>query len=692
MLKQSLLVKLLFHPDSRSARAMAQHIHKTLNDDVVVPGLRVPTVFFPLADDGQLLADPRLDIAEHSFVIPLADDAMCVDSDCCRFVADTWDLCQNSPHRFVPMQLSESAWPLDNRLRTVNFGRAFAFPEGDQRNHWVARRVVIELCRFLGGFESTDDQSRAPTGLFLSHAKLDLGVEPKVAQQFIDNLKADQPVDLWVDSGEIETGSKFADAIAQGVKRTSLLVILTDNYSTREWCREEVMIAKEHQRPIAVIDALMTHEVRSFPFLENVPKLRWNGSAHAGVDLLLKETLRHLHTKAVLESSKRQGDTVFLRPPEPATLLGIPPDSNILYPDPPLGVGELKRLSKAQVTFTTPVERSSENRSLDGKVVALSMSESTDIDRWGLDNTLHLEPTMLEISRHLLIQGATLAYGGYIGAPGYTNKLFELVRSHNGLEGVKPYQRIVNHRGWPLPKLDVSMRAALTQVSTIVSIPRPADVDQSLHAYFVAEPPAIFPGDKSPEHRYAWCRGMTEMRSFQADRSRSDVIARILIGGTFGPTVKVVEGQSPKEQWYSSRMPGVLEEVLFSIKMGQPVFLVGAFGGVTKLIIDLLQGKLHHAANWNYQSRAPFADQTRAMYASRGQKWWYYDDEPRVPGLQTDDSRSIVKFLADAWNPRPDKHWETGINPLTIEQNQTLFTTIDRAQIVDLLKLGLSGV
>ena len=287
----------------------------------------------------------RLDIAQHSFVVPLADDELCVDDDWCRFVADVWEACASSEagkHRCVPMQLSKNAWPLDHRLREVNFGRAFALPDVDVRNNWVTRRVVIELCRFLQGLETTDDQSRAPTQLFLSHAKADMNAEPRVARQFIDHLSVDQPVDAWVDSGEIETGSKFSDAIRNGVKRTSLLAILTDNYSSREWCREEVMLAKEHQRPIVVVDALMTHEVRSFPFLDNVPKLRWNGNTQAGIDLLLKETLRHLHTKAVLESSKQPGDTVFLRPPEPATLLGVAAESNILYPDPPLGIGELK--------------------------------------------------------------------------------------------------------------------------------------------------------------------------------------------------------------------------------------------------------------------------------------------------------------------------------------------------------------
>jgi SLOG cluster2/TIR domain len=691
MSKQPLIVQLLFHPESKSARALAQHIHGQLNDDVVVPGLRVPTVFCPVSDGLRPPAKHRLTVAERSFVVPLADDQMRIDDDWSQFVGDLWLACQNSPHRCVPMQLSKNAWPLDQRLRGVNFGRAFALPEGEERNAWVTRRVVIELCRFLRGIETTDDRSRAPLELFLSHAKVDLGAEPKAAQKFIDYLTVDQPVEAWVDSGKIETGSKFAEAIEAGVKRTSLLVILTDNYSSREWCREEVMLAKEYQRPLAVIDALMSHEVRSFPFLENIPKLRWSGSPAKGVDLLLKETLRQLHTSAVLESSKQPGDTVFLRPPEPATLLGVAPGSVILYPDPLLGVGESKRLAQSKLTFTTPLERSAQGRSLEGRLIALSMSESTDIARWGQD-LLHLSQTMLELSRHLLIRGATLAYGGHLGSQGYTQRLFELVRTHNDQEGVKPFERIVNHRGWPLPKLSTSELAELKQVSTTVRIPRPADIVESWDVAFVAEPERFFPGDSSAEHRYAWCRGMTEMRAFQSDRSKSGVIARVVLGGTFGPTLKEIEGQPPKEQWYSSRMPGVLEEVLLSIQNGQPVFLIGAFGGVAKLVIDLLQGQTNAAATWEFQSKAPFATATREFYAKRGQKWWYYGDEPRLADLAVDDSRSIVDFLADAWKPRTDKPWETGINPLTRDENLELFETVDPTRMIELLVKGLSGL
>jgi len=689
---QPLLIHFMFHPKSKSARDMARHLHRQLNDDVVVPGLRVPTVFCPFDNSLRPPTVNRLGIAQRSFVVPLAEDELVIDADWCRFVADTWLACAASSegqHRCVPMQLTKNACPLDQRLKEVNFGRAYAQVEGDARNRWVTRRVVIELCRFLQGFESTDDQSDAPTKLFLSHAKADMGTDPKVAQQFIDYHTPDQPVEAWVDSGDIETGSKFSEAINNGVLRTSLLAIVTDNYSSREWCREEVMLAKEHQRPIVVIDALMTHEVRSFPFLDNVPRMRWSGSVETGVDMLLKETLRHLHTRMVLESSKRDGDTVFLRPPEPATLLGVAHGSNILYPDPPLGVGELQRLAKSRVRFSTPLERSAEERPLAGKLIALSMSESSDIAQCGMDD-VHLTQTMLELSRHLLIRGASLAYGGHLGSPGYTRRLFELVRTHNNLDGVENFDRIVNHRGWPLPKLTTPQLAELNSVSTIVSILRPADIDESLSPDFVAELAKFLPADASPENRYAWCRGMTEMRAYQADTARSSVSARIVFGGTFERTLKANDDGTITEKWYSSRMPGVLEEILLSIKSGQPVFLIGAFGGAARLVTDLLRGEGHRAASWEVQSQAPYAKETRDLFAARNQRWWYYDDEPRIEGLPTDDNRSIVQFLADTWQTGNDRGWETGINPLSRGQNQRLFDTVDLAEMVELLHSGLT--
>jgi hypothetical protein len=250
----------------------------------------------------------------------------------------------------------------------------------------------------------------------------------------IEALKADQPIDAWVDAGDIPTGSPFARAIEQGVQGSSLLVVLTDAYAAREWCREEILLAKEHQRPVVVVDAVLGCEARSFPYLGNVPRIRWNGDPQAGIDLLLRETLRHLHVAALLDDECQPNDVVFARPPELATLVGQPAGTTVLYPDPPVGLGEQRRLARSGVAFTTPLQRLGAGRVLTGRTVALSMSESSDLAACGMD-TLHLDACMTEVSRHLLIQGATLAYGGHLGKGGYTEALFELVRSHTAWAG-----------------------------------------------------------------------------------------------------------------------------------------------------------------------------------------------------------------------------------------------------------------
>ena len=63
----------------------------------------------------------------------------------------------------------------------------------------------------------------------------------------------------------------------------------------------------------------------------------------------------------------------------------------------------------------------------------------------------HVDAAMLEISRHLLVRGAALSYGGHLGKEGYTTALFDLVLAHRQMSGLPPVERIINYVGWPLP-------------------------------------------------------------------------------------------------------------------------------------------------------------------------------------------------------------------------------------------------
>ena len=656
-----LLVSIVFHPESTAARDLALSIHGALNSDPLVPGLRIPTAFCPT--DGTRPQPLPFDLAQRHCVVVLADATLDAREGWSAYVGDQYERCERDGHRFVPLLLAESAYPLDPRLGGLSFARICQV-DAPLQTAAAIRRVVIELSRFLSGDPGAPTDP-APVRVFVSHAKLDLDKPPRAAHAIVEHLRADQPVKAWVDSGDIASGSSFATAIADGIADTALLCVLTDSYASREWCRREILHAKAAQRPIVVVDALDRHEVRSFPYHGNVPVLRWSGDAAASIDLLLKENLHHVFTPLALERWRRPDDAISIRPPELATLVQVPAARTVLYPDPPLGREETELLERTGRSVATPLQRLAQQRRLDGTKIALSMSEPTDLGQRGLAQP-HFDETVIDVSRYLLIEGATLAYGGHLGSGGYTLALAELIASHNDQKHLSPLDRLVNYVGWPLPRPTDAQVSEQKQGCRLVVVDRPADVDERLDPRLVAAPKEFVPAS-SPELRFAWARGMTTMRERQA----RDVAARIVLGGVFGPTVGVAPDGTRSEKWYSGRIPGVLEELLVSVQANQPVFLVGAFGGVAGLVADLLSdpAATPEPLTWAYQQRAPHAAALPNLYRERRLPWLDYPD--------------IVAMLR--------QRGITGINPLLTEaEHRELFRARDPMRIVELILRGLA--
>ncbi|MBI3273107.1 MAG: TIR domain-containing protein [Planctomycetes bacterium] len=668
-----LLVHLVFHPDSTDARELAVAIHRALHDDPALPGLRVPTVVLP--EDGTGLPPARhdLDEAEHSLVVVFADSDMVLEpaevppgrQAWPAFVGDLAERCRDGRHQFLPIQLSESAWPLDRRLEGTSFVKAHAQPWG-QRTAWTERRVVIALCRFLMGLEQGP---RVPLKVFVSHTKLDIDKKPRVFNAVVEHLNATQPVEAWVDSARIDGGSEFAEEISRGVRDSALLVLATTRYGGRPWCRREVLLAKEHQRPFVVVDALAGLDTRSFPYLGNAPVLSYrNAGAQRAIDLLLKETLRFLHVSKVLAGQKRPEDLVFSSPPELASLVRLPPQSSVLYPDPPLGDEELEVLGPLGHRVETPLQRAGKDKKLSQWTVAVSVSESDDPERYGVLRE-HLDSALLEVSRHLLVRGAGLAYGGHLGSEGYTVALCDLIRAHQSLSTLPPVERIRNYVGWPLPydTLPKEKRAKLQNLATFIRTQRPPGVEALEPGTFVAEP--VFFAATSPVRRYAWARGMTAMR----ERQVAEVHARVVIGGKVGPTMTARPDGGREKAWYSGRIPGVLEEALLTVRAARPLYVCGAFGGACAVLVELLEGRPRQEFTWDYQKQAPHAEEMRRIYEQQGVAWWDYPD--------------MTAFLR-----------ETGVeglsraNGLSVAENLELFRTRDLDRIVELLLLGMSRV
>jgi hypothetical protein len=625
-----------------------------------------------LSEDGSGLppVSHDLDEAQHSIIIVLADDLMLVSESqegrICwpEFVLNLSKQCTGSRHRFLPVQLTQNAWPLHDQLNETSFIAAHLQGK-HQLLQWLERRLLIEISRFLLGKSRGED---APVTLFLSHAKHDIGLEPKLFDSMVAHLQATQPVHAWVDSGQIQAGKSFKDSIESAVQISAVMVLATAAYSSRPWCRREVLLAKKHGRPVVVVDGLNGVDVRSFPYVGNVPVISWGeDGARRAVDFLLKEIVRIEHAKLILTSEAQHDDVVLSSPPELLTLASLPVSASVLYPDPPLSDEEEEALAPLEKKLSTPLQRIGIHRVLDKQKIALSISESDDIKRCGLLPE-QLDDAMVEISRHLLVRGAVLAYGGHVGSDGYTRALADLVAAHQSLSTLPQLERIENFVGWPLPfaKMPVDRKAELMKLVTFVRTPRPSGVEKLDPHAFLTEP-EFFPAD-SPARRYAWARGMTAMREQQS----SQTMARIVIGGKVGPTETAQPNGGRQQSWYTGRIPGVVEEAISTLQAGRPLYLCGAYGGAAALLIDLIEGRTRDEFTWDYQKQAPHAEAMREIYDQEGGQWFDYPE--------------MTKYLSDLGVSGLSR-----LNGLTEEQNRALFKSRDVSSIVGMLLEGLGN-
>ena len=664
--KFPVLVQFEFHPAATDAAAIAEYLRRVIHDDAAVPGLRIPTRFTP--DDYSFMPpEPRLSQeADHVLVVLLADDQLVKHARTGTGGGITWgdyavqlrQLCDKFKQRLMPVSLSQFAWPIDTRLKDLNFLRAFDEPDEEQRKRLVARRMLHLLIRRLR--PHAQDEDAPPVTIFLSHAKKDDEKHPGVVSSLLEYLKANQPEETWFDSGDIASGSPFAKAIERGVTDSALLAVVTDAYSSRSWCRREVLFAKRHQRPFVIVDALQEREVRRFPYAGNAPVLRWREDARDVVDSLLRETLRHAYAEELLRQRARAGDDLLPSGPELVTVVHRDRTKPILYPDPPLGAEELAVLSLAGVTVETPLERHAKAHDLRALqlLVALSISEAEDLSRYGLRKP-HLDDVLLEISRYLLVAGVRLAYGGHLGSVGYTVRLADLLydpiieqlRGEPALGAAQPAE-LVLYQAWPTtsPTRDIARLGALVEVRRCA---RPVGLDEAVDPAFLAAPRDEILVD-SAIRRFAWARGLTTMREQQT----REVAARVVVGGRIGPS----------GDGYRGRMPGVLEESLLAIRAERPVYLVGAFGGCARLVFDALESTPRLELDWDYQRIAPYSDDLRALYQQRGETW---DEYAAIAGeLKT---RGLAGLK----------------NGLTEDENRELATTRSAERIVELVLRGI---
>ena len=595
-------VHLLAHPKSEAANELASALMRRIVEPPASGGLRIPVFFTPdRGDDLPPELDPEgglnLDAAEHTIVVLLGDERM---------------------------------------LRTVAGGTgdawvAFVRRATDRRLHAVrCERRNFAMCQQLNRPRGhvKGNLGQAPfrcVTIFFSHAKADL--DPQHHEDPVCHTRAvlnELPVEQWYDAQQIATSQDFADAISAGIRDCSvMLAFQTDHYSSRPWCRREVLEAKRLGAHVLIVDALQSGEARSFPYGGNVPTIRWpfredpRVDAHRVIDRAVLEALRFKHNRAVLETAAEPGEIVLPSAPEAVTLAHEHGEGEtekiFLYPDPPLGREELQVLQplRPKARFLTPLTKLARwPRPSPIETMTVSISESDDVRKYGLSKE-HFDTLTDEIHLYLLLAGLKIAYGGalkggFSGTSNFTLRLFELVRTYSKLaEGVnaRPLQKaILNVAPWPLwlDYGDSEWKLFSGDIARYEQAPRP-DLPWSNHEVFPPGEGGRVLGSDTPERRYAWARGLTAMRERITGLSQ----ARLVIGG--------------KLAGFAGLVPGVVEEAWLSLKRKQPLYVAGGFGGAARAVSDRLQGiaRVEFAEDWP-RSHLPDYDAAQALYAQQG--------------------------------------------------------------------------
>jgi len=188
--------------------------------------------------------------------------------------------------------------------------------------------------------------------IFLSHSKWDRHGE-RIAKRIRKRLFDADGLASFFDVRDIVPGVRFDETILHQVRVSAVVAIHTDSYSSREWCRREILEAKRWNVPLVVANCISVSDERGFPYMGNVPVVRMDPEKVDRIDhvvaRLLDEVLKDFlwRCRVVLAQDDTTPDIVFVpRPPELISLVGledrIRSDVTLVYPDPPLGTEELR--------------------------------------------------------------------------------------------------------------------------------------------------------------------------------------------------------------------------------------------------------------------------------------------------------------------------------------------------------------
>lgn len=369
-----LVIYIVWHPKfvlgHEVARLLFEHFRRE-NYERITGGTGISVVYrFAMAESSDKPLPIDFTTAETSAVIVLADKNLADDPVWMNYIHELADQTSETglatrlfpvamePNIIPALQLEEQIIPLFKWKH--DFGDRVAALIG---------HLTFQFCRMLRHYlehlRRPDESSQALLGylkkveIFLSHSKHDANdVGVRVAEAIRATLTNRDGLGSFFDVYDIPPGLKFQEVLLTQISVSAVIAIHTDSFSSREWCRREIIETKRHNRPLVIANCISDRDERGFPYLGNVPiiRLEEQNDDRVGVvirallDEILKDFLWQCRVELMRVNAK-PGVTFLPRPPELISLAALVPANDgeqavIVYPDPPLGAEEERLFHK----------------------------------------------------------------------------------------------------------------------------------------------------------------------------------------------------------------------------------------------------------------------------------------------------------------------------------------------------------
>ena len=343
------------------AKRLYQHFRRDLFTNVA-GGVGL-SVLYRSAPTSDRPLSVSFDDSHVAVVFLLLSEAMAIDSGWRGYVNDllAGAAARGLRARVIPVCTDRYGLSMIGDINAVRYDEWSEQPE--PRAVRLISTLTHELCRILRTYIASNnypgvaveqlDAYLEKVCVFLSHSKHDPYGE-KIAVALRQFLSDNSALSQFFDVRDIPAGLPFPTVLEHYVQKSAVVAIYTDSYSSREWCRREIIEAKRADRPLVIADCIEEIDERSFPYLGNVPVVRMEPTAMERIPnvvaRLLDEVFKDYLWSARLSHDGRTSDAsvrYLPRTPELIALSGLrvaaggtPP--TIVYPDPPLGAEELQ--------------------------------------------------------------------------------------------------------------------------------------------------------------------------------------------------------------------------------------------------------------------------------------------------------------------------------------------------------------